>query len=315
VLDPLILARAVHLAASAVMTGALIFDVAIARPLAPGGRLYRSGAARLIWIAAALAFASGVAWLLLVSAAIDGRPPGQALSDGTVTVVLTGTRFGHVWLVRGVLLAIAMLAFALQRERVALAASATAIALIAITAHAGAREGAFGWALLASDMLHLLAASAWFGSLPSLALLLLSNDIAPEHRAVATRRFSAMGIVAVAALMASGLVNAYAMLGQPSALVETGYGRILALKLSLFVAMLACAALNRVYWTPRLPTPAALGAIVRLSLIETALGLGIMLVVAVLGTLDPPVQMHRVMGGAAQANPPPIERKLPNNSG
>ena len=322
-IDPLVLARAVHFAASTLMVGALVFDVFVVRPLAPGRRMHLPAVARLIWIAAALALVSGFAWLLLVSAAIGGRPPGQALSDGTVTTVLTETRFGHVWLIRGALLVVAMFAFAWKRAWIALLASAGAIAAIAITAHAGAREGAFAPVLLASDMLHLLAASTWFGSLPPLAILLLSNDIALPDRALATRRFSTLGIGAVAILIVSGFINAYAMLGQPSAMVATSYGRILAVKLTLFAAMLACAAINRLCWTPRLPSANALGAIVRLTLVETALGLGIMLAVAVLGTLDPPFQMHREMGDGAQrvivhviaVRASPVERKLPDISG
>jgi putative copper resistance protein D len=290
--DPLILARAVHLAASALMAGALAFDVLVARPLTAGGRVYRHALASLIWGLAAVVLVSGLVWLWLLSADIAGAPVARALTGGTVTTVLTETRFGNVWLIRGGLVAAAMLALSLKRKWPALILSAAALAAIAITAHAGARDGPIGWGLLASDMLHLVAAGLWLGSLPALAILLAAPDVEPWLRAAATRRFSGFGIVAVAILIVSGFVNAWAMLGQPAALIETSYGRILSIKLALFAAMLACAAANRLYWTPRLPDPKAFAGIVRLASIEIALGLGIMLAVGALGTMAPPFHVH-----------------------
>jgi putative copper export protein len=296
--DPLILARAVHLAASALMAGALAFDVLVARPLTTGGRVYRLAATRLVWSMAAIILVSGLMWLLLLSADIAGVPIAQALTGGTVTTVLTDTRFGNVWLVRGGLIVAALLALALKRVWPALILSVAALAAIAITAHAGARDGLIGWGLLASDMLHLIAAGLWLGSLPALAILLAASDVEPRLRAAATRRFSGVGIVAVSILIVSGLINALAMLGQPAALIETSYGRVLSVKLALFAAMLACAAVNRLYWTPRLPFPKAFAGIARLASIEIALGLGVMLAVGVLGTMAPPFHVHTETSGA-----------------
>jgi putative copper export protein len=290
--DPLILARAVHLAASALMAGALAFDVVVAHPPVTGGHAYRFAVARLIWGMAAVILVSGLAWLLLLSANIASVPIARALTGGTVTTVLTETRFGCVWLVRGGLIAAALLALTLKRTWLALIMSAAALAAIAITAHAGARDGLIGWGLLASDMLHLLAAGLWLGSLPALAILLSTSDVEPQLRAAITRRFSGFGIVATAVLIVSGLVNAWAMLGEPAALIETSYGRVLSVKLALFTAMLACAAVNRLYWTPRLPGPKAFAGVVRLASIEIALGLGVMLAVGALGTMAPPFHIH-----------------------
>jgi putative copper export protein len=247
---------------------------------------------------AAIILVSGLMWLLLLSADIAGVPIAQALTGGTVTTVLTDTRFGNVWLVRGGLIVAALLALALKRVWPALILSVAALAAIAITAHAGARDGLIGWGLLASDMLHLIAAGLWLGSLPALAILLAASDVEPRLRAAATRRFSGVGIVAVSILIVSGLINALAMLGQPAALIETSYGRVLSVKLALFAAMLACAAVNRLYWTPRLPFPKAFAGIARLASIEIALGLGVMLAVGVLGTMAPPFHVHTETSGA-----------------
>jgi putative copper resistance protein D len=73
----------------------------------------------------------------------------------------------------------------------------------------------------------------------------------------------------------------------------TEYGKILILKLVIFAFMLAFAAVNRLWLTPRLALPAAMGQsdalrqLARNSTIEVALGLAIFAVVGLLGTLHP----------------------------
>jgi mono/diheme cytochrome c family protein len=80
------------------------------------------------------------------------------------------------------------------------------------------------------------------------------------------------------------------------ALVGTPYGRLLLIKIGLFVAMVSIAAFNREGLTPRLAsapsgeTSTALGALAHLarnSLTELALGLAILVVVGALGILTP----------------------------
>jgi copper transport protein len=61
----------------------------------------------------------------------------------------------------------------------------------------------------------------------------------------------------------------------------------LALKVGLFAAMLGIAAVNRFYLTPRLSTSRAQRALAGNSLAETGLGLGVLLLVGLLGTMAP----------------------------
>ena len=82
------------------------------------------------------------------------------------------------------------------------------------------------------------------------------------------------------------------LLSGPRDLIATEYGRLLALKLGLFAAMIGFAAVNRFHLTPQLPRPTALRALERNSLAEIALGLGVLLFVAALGTMEPPVHDH-----------------------
>ena len=69
-------------------------------------------------------------------------------------------------------------------------AGAGFIVLIALVGHAGATPGTAGDIHLASDMAHLLAAGAWLGGLPALAMLLAATSHAndPAWRGFAVAR-------------------------------------------------------------------------------------------------------------------------------
>ncbi len=154
------------------------------------------------------------------------------------------------------------------------------------------RQAAAGELHLASDLVHLVAAGAWLGGLPALALLLASAAAAAGAGRARRRRFSLLGIVAVGALLASGLINSWNLLSGPRDLIATGYGRLLFLKIGLFAAMLGIAAVNRFYLTPRVTATHARRSLMRNSMAETALGLGIVFLVGALGTMQPTAHNH-----------------------
>ncbi|MGC1694000.1 MAG: CopD family protein, partial [Pseudolabrys sp.] len=178
-----------------------------------------------------------------------------------------------------------------------LAVAACLLGLIALIGHAGATPGTAGQIHLLSDMVHLLAAGAWVGTLPALAMLLTrarhEGGAAWDADAVAAiRRFSLLGAVSVSALLASGLINSWNLLGGPRDLVTTDYGRLLLLKVGLFAAMVYIAAANRFHFTPRLPAAGALRALARNSMAETGIGLCVLLIVGVLGAMSPSGHAH-----------------------
>lgn len=308
---PLIVARAIHFAATAITAGSLIFGAVVARPAVASretnARSFRRQTLVVAWIGLAIAAASGVIWFLLQAAAMSGYPLGEAMESGTLTTVLDQTQFGHVSEIR---IALAMmLAACLACDRFALAnwlglAAATGLtAAIAWTGHAGSTFGETGNLHLIADGLHLLAAAAWIGGLVSLVLLLVTtqrNQMAAWAPLVhaATRRFSILGIIGVATLLATGIVNAWILVGSFHALAVTEYGRLLMLKIVAFALMLAFAAFNRLWLTPRLtssgnepPRPDALRQLIRNSTIEIALGLTIFAIVGMLGTLHPAIHL------------------------
>ena len=190
----------------------------------------------------------------------------------------------------------------------ALAMSLGLIAAIAWTGHAGSTAGEWGILHLAADALHLVAAAAWTGGLASLVLLLWASrrdrtSASASFARQATRRFSTIGIVIVVAILASGIVNTWILVGSLHALIATGYGQLLIVKIALFAVMVSFAAANRFWLTPGLALPSgdtqrdALRRLTRNSAIELALALIIFAIVGILGT------MHPAIHGFASATP------------
>src|SRR6202011_464385 len=121
----------------------------------------------------------------------------------------------------------------------------------------GSTPGEMGILHLAADALHLFAASIWIGGLVSLVLLLSAgrrdrSSAGASFARHATERFSTMGIAAVVVVLATGIVNTWILVGSWHALIVTGYGQLLMLKMALFAVMLLFAAANRFWLTPRL---------------------------------------------------------------
>jgi putative copper resistance protein D len=174
-----------------------------------------------------------------------------------------------------------------------------ALATLAWNGHGAATEGPMGWPHLGADVVHLLASGLWLGALAMLLLRLCrrapdAEHVAGTHRALAG--FSGLGTLLVAAILLSGLVNLWVLVGidHLPALFTTFYGQLLLAKLALFALMLMLAARNRFGLTPALaqaadpaPTFAALAALRRSVAIEAGAGVAIVALVALLGTLDP----------------------------
>lgn len=220
--------------------------------------------------------------------------------------IASESAIGTAWLVRMAAMAIAVVAaLAINHSSAAryvlLSSVSLAIATLVWTGHAGATEGWAGTAHRLSDMVHMLASAVWIGGIAAFAWMLFRPVTAQSgaHLAVAHRaldRFSQVGTIAVAVIVATGIVNCLAVVGFPhfTRLPLTDYGKLLILKLLLFAAMLALAALNRWRLTPALgvavhnDNPAsALTGLRRSLLAEGSAALAILAVVAWLGTLEP----------------------------
>jgi putative copper resistance protein D len=253
---------------------------------------------------------SGLLLFWTVAAGMSGSSLSDALNRGTLSTVLFQTRFGEVTLWRAGFLILFILVLPIRpwtlRRRLSLidiASGLLAVALfvsIAWTGHAASAGGAAQPWTLAADALHLLAASIWpAGLLPfTLFLSFAGRDLMAAHLPPVlktARCFSAVSFVTVFLLAATGIVNAFFLVGSFSALVGSLYGRVLCLKLLLFAAMLVIAAQNRWRLLPGLFAPSQPAAscfiLKRLRhfvLAELSLAVAVVLVVALLGTLPPP---------------------------
>ena len=126
----------------------------------------------------------------------------------------------------------------------------------------------------------------------------------------ATLRFSTLGIVSVATLLLTGIVNTWYLAGSIPALTETEYGRLLLIKIALFLAMVGIAAVNWSRLTPRLVQKAdavaaqnARRQLRRNAAIEASMGAVIIAIVAALGTLPPASHAHHhAIDGAIPAD-------------
>jgi copper resistance protein D len=299
----LIATRAIHFAATTITAGTLVFRTVIAAPVlrTEGGvaDVFRAQTQRVLWASLLVTAISGAVWLLVQAASITGRP----VSDTSVVMtILDDTQIGQVAQIRFAL--VIALALYLARARfaggdwLALAAGLGLVASLAWTGHAGATAGQAGDLHVAADALHLCAAAAWIGGLLSLLLFFIvaRRTRSPDWISLVrktTERFSIMGIVSVAVLLTTGIVNAWFLVGSFRALIATEYGQLLLLKLGVFAVMLALAATNRLWLTPRLGLAGdgALRWLARNSAIEFALGLAVLAIVGMLGTLHPAIHL------------------------
>jgi putative copper export protein len=104
----------------------------------------------------------------------------------------------------------------------------------------------------------------------------------------ALRNFSHVGYVAVALLALTGAINNLFLVGSLAAMFDTSYGRLLAFKILLFLAMVVVGLINRFRLAPRISRDAgALGALGRTIAIEQGLSVAVLAIVSVLGTWPP----------------------------
>ena len=288
---------------------------------------------RVMLLAAALGVASGLAGIVLQGATAGATSAWAALSPSVVGDVL-GTRFGHVWggrvlaflalggavalALRGLGTAAAPRAGAGLRSvalgadglaapgvsRVALALAAPPAAFIALapalSGHASVQSPVA--LLVALDVAHVLAMSVWIGGLV-VALFVLpvatrALEAADRTRllAAALVRFSPIALGCVVVLLVTGTVQAFEHVGAWTALLDTGFGRAVLIKVGLIVALIGLGAVNRRRVVPGLErlaaaraAPGELGHLLRRTLrAEVALVIVVLGVTSALVSYPPP---------------------------
>ena len=292
----LILSRFIHYIATLTLFGVSIFPLYTYTKLRAGPHLLS-----VMVLLTALALISALFWFFCVTFSMAGT-----FDRGAVWSVFSETGFGKVWVGRIVLVIFIFVLICLRlkspSENMTWLMAPLCAGLLVSLAGVGhtQSDGGTGHIIHGSaDALHLLAAGAWLGGLVSLFSLVAqdvrtsvpNSDAAASHAAM---RFSGMGYIAVATLIGSGLINSWFLVGSLENL-GTPYGKLLIVKLLLFAGMLGLAGVNRFLIVPKLIIANDAGSASELIRLrrhivgEQALGFLVILIVSVLGMMQPAI--------------------------
>jgi copper transport protein len=236
------------------------------------------------------------------------------------------TRFGLAYEVGGIVAVVGatLSAIAFVDRRLGRGVFVCALALLPIPSVAGHALDRGQWPRplnVAADILHVGAAAVWIGGLLALAIGLprAARKLSPEQRgrfsSALVPRLSAIALVSVAVIAATGLLRALSELTAVSQLWTSGYGRALVVKTGLLGLLVLLGWINRSRLVPRL----RLEALRRNVAVELVLLAGLVIAVAFLTDLAPGRQLARAVASpqAPQpiADPPPGATVLAGESG
>jgi copper transport protein len=222
--------------------------------------------------------------------------PFRRLLYGDLSPIADGTRLGSAFVAMtlgyAAVTALLFLAWLTDRTWLLWPAFLLGIALasgLSLSGHSAADAG-HSWLSELADWVHLSAAILWVGGL--VQLLLVVWPVAPELRSRSFLRFSRLATGLVALLLAAGIYLSVLRLPRLGDLWDTGYGRVLLVKLGLVALALAWGGVHRFLVRPALerPDPGRLLARLPRSLAaESAVGIAILLLAAVLVDSKPPL--------------------------
>jgi copper transport protein len=281
-----------------------------------------AGRTRRLLLAAAIAGLISAAVAILLEGALgEGKSVWSALSTSVVKETL-GTRFGTAWglgflawAVVAVLAALPDPVPALQPASVgatglALPSNRTRLALLALPLVALALLPSMGGhasvqspvpVLLPANLLHVLAMSAWLGGIAVLVLALRAATARLEDPSDRTRllasvvsRFSAVALLSIAVLLATGVIQAIVEVQTFPHLLDTAFGRAVLIKAIVAIGIVALGYLNRSRTLPALRaaggSPGRAGVALRRTLrVELALGVTAIAVTGALSGYPPSI--------------------------
>ncbi len=266
---------------------------------------------------------------LLVGRTLEMSRQGLDHVAHWLPLVVRETPFGHVWLFRPAILAMAWAAWFvgrnLERRRSAAAFLFATAAVIAFTRSATGHPADQGsWTLPEwVDWVHLVAVSVWAGVVFTMSITIfprLSRErLSPSVRADLITRLSSVATVALICILLTGILSAYHYIGTWAALRDSTYGHILLVKLALVAVAVALGAANRFLFVPRIRAAAStvairstsphqtdekpFGFLIRSVGIETLILLAVLATAAVLLHGMPPREMDHAIGGAMARAP------------
>lgn len=229
---------------------------------------------------AALALAASLLGFMLRGAALTGGADG--VTDPEMLGLLWQTPVGDALLYRLAGGALIIVGSLMPRfgQWVALAGSVLLLWSFAKIGHV-TDIGPFYVRLLL--LLHLLGVAFWIGVLPPLHRL----SQTPDHLSQAAKlghQFGQAAMIIVPALLFAGLFMGWLLTGTLTALISTGYGQALMVKLALIAVVLMLAAANKTRFVPAMQAGDADAArlLARSIQIETAVILAVLAATATL---------------------------------
>ena len=299
--------RVLSTGAGLLIVGVLAMGLLAGRPDRPTARAWQSQLVRATRWLAGLVLLAGLAALGFQVTVATGDT--ESVRHAAAWLRLLGsTQFGTVWLLRHAVLALMAALVLLQQREISTAdwlawrieaAALTAIG-VGLAAWAGHAVGVDPGSALPAvvNAVHLVGVGAWLGALPALGILLraTATEAGADSRpfaVIAARRFSALALAVMIAIVVTGLWNAWNEVNGVPELVGTPYGRLVLLKVVLLIPVLALAGWNRSRLLPRLSGDgASVGrpAMRRLSafvVAEAVVGMGLVAVAAVLAATPP----------------------------
>ena len=306
----LALIRSVHIGGSVLLAAVLAFRLIVLMPAIKAAhgvdksQLRFEGFLSRLTLASLIAvIVSNAAWLWLVAASISGEALFSGTQLETLETILFQAQFGRLWLFRfACCLGLGILLLIRNRGLISAGLAAVVLASLGGAGHAGANASSASPFVLANDVGHLVVAAVWPGGLVPLLLLLGKSHRMTDHVNLivhVVRRFSAMSLIAVALLGASGLINAYFLVGSFEALFDSNYGKLLLLKIVLFLLMIGFGAGNLLVLKPRLmrlatiekqaESPRLIASLFRNVMCEAILAAAVLLIVGLLGVTPPPM--------------------------
>ena len=185
---------------------------------------------------------------LLRGANLTGDASG--LTDPEMLSLLWSTPVGTVLVYRIAGLGLLIVGLYLGRAGLWVSAVGGVIAMwsFAHIGHVAARENTF---IDLTLIFHLIVVSFWIGILIPLKRLVSSPPTFPDAAELG-HKFGLVATVTVPLLIAAGGYMSYVLVGSLNALISTGYGQVLILKVVFVGGLLALAAANKLRFIPRL---------------------------------------------------------------
>ncbi|HET9439576.1 MAG TPA: CopD family protein [Longimicrobiales bacterium] len=295
---PWILARWINFVGLVLMVGAVAFRFAV---LQRAQRAFTaevfaaidSGTRTIALWAALIALTGNTGRFWLQSGALHGS--ARMWEPELLRAMTFDTGWGKAWLAQTVAALAFIIATRIRSEQpleswIAAALFAVAAASTpAFSGHAAAVEQMAAVPIF-NDAVHLMAASAWLGTLAVLLFAGVPALVRTSHQpftdaAALVRTFSPLALFAAAVAIATGTMSAFVHIKAISELWTTPYGKTLSLKLMVVLLTATTGAYNWKVVSPRLGTEGATLHIRRSALAEIIIAATILAVTAVLVAL------------------------------